>query len=96
MNYQILLENYASGSEITKDELSLLSIELDAQIANVKISPNQACMQVAPKYICIAALVCEASTWIVCLAAILDKCSPPLLGQKAKVTAVFEALNLPR
>ena len=32
MNYQILLESYAAGEDISEDELSLLELELDSQL----------------------------------------------------------------
>ena len=32
MNYQILLDSYASGEGISKDELSLLELEFDSQL----------------------------------------------------------------
>ena len=92
MNYQLLLECYSSGSEMTKDELQMLEIELDTQIESIKVSRTQACLEIAPKYICKAALVCEDSVWITCLASVLDKCSPPSLGQKAKGAIVFDEL----
>ena len=92
MNYQLLLECFSSGSEMTKDELQMLEIELDTQIESIKVSRTQGCLQIAPKHICDAALVCEGSTWITCLASVLDKCSPPSLGQKAKGAIVFDEL----
>ena len=92
MNYQLLLECFSSGSEMTKDELQMLEIELDTQIESIKVSRTQGCLQIAPKHICEAALVCEGSIWITCLASVLDKCSPPSLGQKAKGAIVFDEL----
>ena len=92
MNYQFLLECYASRSEITKDELQMLEIELGTQIESIKVSRTQGCLKIAPKHICKAALVCEGSTWITCLASVLDKCSPPYLGQKSKGAIVFDEL----
>ena len=92
MNYQLLLECYSSGSEMTKDELQMLEIELDTQIESIKVSRTQGCLKIAPKYICKASLVCEGSAWITCLASVLDKCSPPSLGQKAKGAIVFDEL----
>ena len=38
MNYQILLEGYASGEGINKDELSLLELELESQLESIKFS----------------------------------------------------------
>ena len=92
MNYQLLLECYSSGSEMTKDELQMLEIELDTQIESIKVSRTQGCLKIAPKHICQAALVCEGSVWITCLAAVLDKCLPPSIGQKAKGAIVFDEL----
>tara|TARA_B100000965_G_C19460114_1_gene699299 strand:- start:631 stop:930 length:300 start_codon:yes stop_codon:yes gene_type:complete len=94
MNYQLLLECYSSGTEITKDEIQMLNIELETQIASIKVSRTQGCLKIAPKHICAAALVCEGSFWITCLAAVLDKCSPPSLGSKAKGAIVFDVLVL--
>ena len=36
MNYQILLESYAAGEWINKDEISLLELELDSQLESIK------------------------------------------------------------
>ena len=36
MNYQILLESYASGESISEDELPILELELDTQIETIK------------------------------------------------------------
>ena len=92
MNYQLLLEFYSSGTEITKDELKMLDIELDTQIESIKVSRTQRCLQIAPTHICKAVLVCEGSFWITCLAAVLDKLSPPSLGSKARGAIVFDEL----
>ena len=92
MNYQLLLESYASGSEMTQDELQMLEIELDTQIESIQVSRTQGCLKIAPKHICNAALVCEGNAWITCLASVLDKFSPPPLGQKTKGTIVFDEL----
>ena len=92
MNYQLLLICYSSGSEMTKDELQMLEIELITQIESIKVSSTQGCLKIAPKHICDAALVCEGSLWITCLAAVLDKFSPQSLGSKAKGAIVFDEL----
>ena len=77
---------------MTQDELQMLEIELDTQIESIKVSRTQGCLEIAPKHICKAALICEGSAWISCLASVLDKCSPPSLGQKAKGAIVFDEL----
>ena len=79
---------------MTKDELQMLEIELDTQIESIKVSSNQGCLKIAPIHICNVALVCEGSAWITCLAAVLDKCLPPSIGQKAKGAIVFDELVL--
>ena len=51
MIYQILLESYAAGEDINKEELSLLELELDSQLESIKFSRNQGCTEKAPKHI---------------------------------------------
>ena len=92
MNYQLLLECYSSGSEMTNDELQMLEIELDTQIESIKVSHTQGCLKIAPKHICKAAFICEGSLWITCLSAVLDKCLHPSIGQKAKGGIAFDEL----
>ena len=77
---------------MTKDELQMLEIELDTQIESIRVSRTQGCLKIAPKYICQASHVCEGSAWITCLAAVIDKCSPPSIGQKAKGAIIFDEL----
>tara|TARA_Y100001968_G_scaffold22215_1_gene17564 strand:+ start:129 stop:431 length:303 start_codon:yes stop_codon:yes gene_type:complete len=93
MNYQILLESYAAGENISEDELQLLELELDTQLENIKISRSQGCTEEAPKHICEAAQVCEGSSWITCFASILDKSYPPSLGIKSRGVKVVEKLQ---
>ena len=94
MNYQILLESYASGEGINKDELSLLELELDSQLESIKVCRTQGCTEKAPKHICEAAHVCEGSSWITCFASILDKANPLSLGKKSRgVKAIDELLE---
>ncbi len=57
MNYKILLESYAAGEGINKDEISLLELELDSQLESIKFSRTQGCTEKAPKHICTAAQV---------------------------------------
>ena len=92
MNYQLLIEFYSSGSKMTKDELQMLEIEFDTQIESIKVSYTQGCLKIAPNHICQAANVSEGSFWITCLAAVLDKCSPPSIGKKAKGAILFDEL----
>ena len=92
MNYQLLIECYSTGVTFTEDELQMLEIELYTQIESIKVSRTQDCLQIAPKYICRASLVCDGSRWITCLASLLDKCLPPTLGCKSRGATVFDEL----
>ena len=92
MNYQLLLECYAMGTEIDEREAELLDLELDSQIASIKVSRSQGCTEVAPDHICKAALVCKGSFWITCFAAVLDQINPVPIGTKARGATVFDAL----
>ena len=62
MNYRILLESYAAGEAINKDELSLLELELDSQLTSIKFSRTQGCTEKAPKHVCEAAQLCVGSS----------------------------------
>ncbi len=92
MNYQMLLECHAAGTSINEQEAQLLDLELDAQIASIKVSKTQGCIEVAPDHICQASSVCKGSFWITCFAAILDQINPVPIGQKARGARVFDEL----
>ena len=92
MNYQLLLECYACGTEIDALEVELLDLELYSQIQSIKVSSSQGCLEIAPAHICNASLVCNGSFWITCLAAVLDKLNPPQIGKKARGAKVFDVL----
>ena len=92
MNYQILLESYAAGEWINKDELSLLELELDTKLESIKFSRTQGCTEKAPQHICEAAQVCEGSSCVTCFATILDKANPHSLGKKSTEAKVIDAL----
>ena len=92
MNYQMLLECHAVGTEITEQEAQLLDLELDSQIASIKVSRTQGCIEVAPDHICKAAHVCKGSLWITCFAAVLDQIDPVAIGMKARGATVFDEL----
>jgi len=92
MNYQLLLECYAEGTEISWKEAGLLDIELCAQIESIKVSSKQGCIAVAPNHICKKAHVCDGSFWITCLAAVLDQLMPPSLGEKSRGATVVDEL----
>ena len=93
MNYQMLLECHAAGTAITKKEAVILDLELDSQIASIKVSRTQGCIEIAPEHICQSALVCKGSFWITCFAAVLDQINPVPMGAKARGATVFEELE---
>ena len=92
MNYQLLLECHAQGTEITKQEAELLDLELYSQIESIKVSRTQGCLEIAPDHICKTSLVCKGSTWITCLAAVLDQIIPVAIGRQARGAKVFDQL----
>ena len=88
----MLLECHAAGTAITKQEAVILDLELDSQIASIKVSRTQGCIEVAPDHICKSALVCKGSFWITCFAAVLDQINPVPMGTKARGARVFDEL----
>ncbi len=92
MNYQMLLECHAAGTSITKQEAKLLDLELESQIASIKVSRLHGCIEVAPDHICQSTNVCQGSFWITCFAAVLDKITPVALGKKTREENVFDEL----
>ncbi len=89
----MLLECHAAGTAITKQEAEVLDIELESQIASIKVSSTQGCTTKAPAHICEAASVCTGSLWITCFAAILDQINPVPIGAKARGAIVFDELT---
>ena len=91
MNYQLLIESYSFGSSLSEQEIELLSLELEIQIMNIKISTKFCCLKSAPSYICEGLNLKKDTYWIMCLAEILDLHKPPKLG-KTKSVEVFDLL----
>ena len=88
----MLIECHAAGTAITRQEADLLDLELDSQIASIKVSRTQGCIEIAPDHICKSALVCKGSFWITCFAAVLDQVNPVPMGTKARGARVFDEL----
>ena len=88
----MLLECHAAGTTITNQEAKVLELELDSQIASIKVSRTQGCLEVAPEHICQAAFVCKGSLWITCFASVLDQINPVSIGNKARGAKVFDEL----
>jgi len=91
MNYQLLIESYSSGTSLSREEISLLSLELETQIMNINISTDFACFKTAPSHICKALNLRKGAFWIMCLAQILDLHKPLTVG-KTKSEEVFDLL----
>ena len=91
MNYQLLIESYSFGTALSEQEIELLSLELEAQMININISTDFGCLKSAPSNICKALNLKKDTSWIMCLAEILDLHKPPQLG-KTKSVEVFELL----
>ena len=72
MNYQLLIESYSKGTELSNQEIDLLSIELETQIINLKITKNLGCLNYAPDHICDFLKIKRKSFWIICLGEVID------------------------
>ena len=82
MNYEILLESYADGKGINKDELLLQEQKLSSQLESIKFSrTHQGCIEKAPKHICEAAQVYEGRTCTPALIQYSIRQIPFLLGR---------------
>ena len=91
MNYQLLIESYCFGSDLSEQEIELLSLELETQIMNINISTEFDCFNSAPTHICEGLKLKKDTYWIMCLAEIIDLHKSPKLG-KTKSVEVFDLL----
>ena len=91
MNYQLLIESYTSGTALSEQEIELLSLELETQIMNIKISTEFGCFKSAPFNICEGLNLKKDTFWIMCLAEVLDLHKLPKSG-KTKSVEVFDLL----
>ena len=91
MNYQLLIESYSFGTDLSEQEIKLLSLELDTQIMNINISTEFGCFQSAPIHICEGLNLKKDTYWIMCLAEIIDLHKLAKLG-KTKSVEVFDLL----
>ena len=91
MNYQLLIESYSFGSALSEQEIELLSLELETQIMNINISTKFGCFKSAPSNICEGLNLKKGTSWIMCLAEILDLHKPTKSG-KTKSVEVFDLL----
>ena len=91
MNYQLLIESYSFGTDLSEQEIELLCIELETQIININISTEFGCFKSAPTHICEGLKLKKDTYWIMCLAEIIDLHKSPKLG-KTKSVEVFDLL----
>tara|TARA_S200000501_G_scaffold178335_1_gene167980 strand:+ start:171 stop:470 length:300 start_codon:yes stop_codon:yes gene_type:complete len=85
MNYQLLIESYSFGTTLSNQEIELLNLELDTHIMNMKISTDFVCFKSAPSHICKGLNLRKGTSWIMCLAEILDIHNPPKAGKTISV-----------
>ncbi len=91
MNYQLLIESYSYGTALSKQEIEVLSLELETQIMNINISTEFGCFKAAPSHICEGLKLKKDTYWIMCLAEILDLHNSPKFG-KTRSVEVFDLL----
>ena len=91
MNYQLLIESYSFGTTLSNQEIELLSLELETQIMNMNISTDFGCFKSAPSHICKGLNLRKGTSWIMCLAEILDIHKPIKIG-KTKSVKVYDLL----
>ena len=91
MNYQLLIESYCFGSDLSEQEIELLSLELETQIMNINISTEFDFFKSAPTHICEGLKLKKDTYWIMCLAEIIDLHKSLKLG-KTKSVEVFDLL----
>ncbi|MBO6960307.1 MAG: hypothetical protein JJ847_05340 [Prochlorococcus marinus CUG1438] len=91
MNYQLLIESYCFGSSLSEQEIELLSLELETQIMNINISTEFVFFKSAPYHICEKLNLKKDTSWIMCLAEMVDLHKRPKLGKTKKVE-VFDLL----
>ena len=89
MNYQLLIESYSFGTTLSNQEIQLLILELETQIMN--ISKDFGCFKSAPSHICKGLNLRKGTSWIMCLAEILDIHKPTKIG-KTKSVKVYDLL----
>ena len=91
MNYQLLIESYSFGTILSNQEIELLTLEFETQIMNMNISTDFGCFKSAPSHICKGLNLRKGTSWIMCLAEILDIHKPIKIG-KTKSVKVYDLL----
>ena len=81
----MLIESYSLGTNLSTQEIELLSIELETQIMNINLSKDFDCFKSAPSQICKRLNLRKGTFWIICLSEILDIHKPPKTGKRKSV-----------
>ena len=91
MNYQLLIESYSFGTSLSNQEIELLTLELETQIINLNLSTDFGCFKSAPSHICKGLNLRKGTSWIMCLAEIID-IHNPLNIDKTESVKVYDLL----
>ena len=91
MNYQLLIESYSFGTTLSNQEIKYLTLELETQIINMNISTEFGCLKSAPTHISKGLNLRKGTSWIMCLAELLDIHNPSKIG-KTKSVKVYDLL----
>ena len=91
MNYQLLIESHSFGTTLSNQEVELLILELETQVANLNITNELGCLRSAPTHICKGLGLKKGTYWITCLAEVIDRYKKPLNG-KTKGAEIFDKL----
>tara|TARA_Y100001968_G_C19342234_1_gene710121 strand:- start:638 stop:922 length:285 start_codon:yes stop_codon:yes gene_type:complete len=86
------MECHAVGNHISVGEAELLDLELYTQIESIKLSRTEGCIEVAPDHVCKVSNVSNGSSWIICLASLLDNLIPLPKGEDPRRSLVFNEL----
>ena len=81
----MLIESYSLGTNLSTQEIELLSIELETQIMNINLSKDFDCFKSAPSQICKRLNLRKGTFWIICLSEILDIHKRPKIGKRKSV-----------
>tara|TARA_Y100000589_G_C26642785_1_gene422727 strand:- start:159 stop:458 length:300 start_codon:yes stop_codon:yes gene_type:complete len=91
MNYQLLVESYSFGTTLNKQEIELLSLELETQVLNLDICSERLFLTSAPSHICKGLNLRKGTFWISCLAEVIDK-HKPLKDGKTNGAKIYDEL----
>ena len=87
----MLIEYYSFGTMLSSQEIELLTIEFETQIMNINRSTAFDCSKPAPSHICKGLNLRKGTSWIMCLAEIID-IHNPLNIDKTESVKVYDLL----